>query len=163
MTAPYFARAAFAWGLAVGLVAIAVPVASAAAPSAVTKAATKSTTKSPAKSTVPSKRPPDRERGRDLWLQSCWQCHGEQGKGDGPAATALPEGVPTLESKVSKEKFEALVKVIQDGKGRMPAYKEDIDKHDSRRILIYLQDALQGRTEAQKEKDDKEDDAAKEN
>ena len=163
MSAPFLVRAALAIGLAAGLAALAVPGASAAPPSAVAKAAGKSTAKSPKKYAVPSKRPPDRERGRELWLQSCWQCHGEQGKGDGPAATALPDGVPTLESKVSKEQFEALVKVIQDGKGRMPAYKEDIDKHDARRILIYLQDALQGRTEPQKEKDDKEDDAAKEN
>ncbi|GDX78317.1 hypothetical protein LBMAG42_01280 [Deltaproteobacteria bacterium] len=157
MTARFTARAAFALCLATGLAAVAMPVASAAAPTA------KSTAKTPKKYAVPSKRPPDRERGRELWLQSCWQCHGEEGKGDGPAATALPDGVPTLESKVSQAQFDALVKVIQDGKGRMPAYKEDIDKHDARRILIYLQDALQGRTEAQKDKDDKDEDGDKEN
>lgn len=117
----------------------------------------------PPKSTVPTKRPPDRERGRELWLQSCWQCHGEQGKGDGPAAAALAGGVPTLENRVAKENFDALVTLIGEGKGRMPAYKEDIDKHDARRILIYLQDALQGRTEAATGKAEKDEDAAKEN
>lgn len=115
------------------------------------------------KSTVPAKRPKDRERGRELWLQSCWQCHGEQGKGDGPAAASLVGGVPTLENKVSQDKFEVLVTLIEEGKGRMPAYKEDIDKHDARRILLYLQDALQGRTEAENDKAEGEEEAAKEN
>jgi len=103
---------------------------------------------------MPTKRPPDRERGRDLYLLSCWQCHGTEAKGDGPAAANLSGGVPSLESKVTKERFDELVKLIQDGKGPMPAYAEDIDKHDSRRILLYIQDALQGRTEARTEKDD---------
>lgn len=163
MSVSFTARLALALGLALALAAVTLPAADAAPPSAVTKPTPKAASKAATKSSVPSKRPPDRERGRELWLQSCWQCHGEEGKGDGPSAAALPEGVPTLEHKVSKDQFDALVKVISDGKGRMPAYKEDIDKHDSRRILIYLQDALQGRTEAQKEKDDKEDDGAKEN
>lgn len=117
-------------------------------------------TKAPA--AMPTKRPPDREVGRTLWLQSCWQCHGETGKGDGPAAVAVVGGVPSLESlnagaagspdgappAWSEEQMTRLVGIVQDGKGRMPAYKEDIDKHDSRRILGYLRDALQGRTQA---------------
>lgn len=109
---------------------------------------------------VPDERLPDRERGRELYLLSCWQCHGKEGKGDGPAAANLPGGVPSLESKVTKARFDELVKLIQDGKGPMPAYAEDIDKHDSRRILIYLQDALQGRTEARGEKEKADDDDA---
>ena len=106
----------------------------------------------PPSSTMPSKRPPDRERGRDLYLLSCWQCHGAEGKGDGPAAAALVGGVPSLAGVVKKDKFDALIKVIEDGKGSMPAYNEDIDKHDARRILLYVEDALQGRTEARGEK-----------
>ncbi|MSQ03569.1 MAG: cytochrome c [Myxococcales bacterium] len=110
----------------------------------------------PAASSVPTKRPPDRERGRELYLLSCWQCHGTEGKGDGPAATALVGGVPSLLGAVSKDKFDALIKVIEDGKGSMPAYNEDIDKHDARRILLYVEDALQGRTEARGEKGEKD-------
>lgn len=106
---------------------------------------------------LPTKRPPDRDVGERLWKQSCWQCHGEKGKGDGPAAAAVIGGVPTLEGKVKGEDFEPLVAVIQAGRGRMPAYAEDIDKHDSRRILVYLRDVLEGRGPPPKEKGEDED------
>ncbi len=96
-------------------------------------------------SVVPTKRPPDVDVGRRLWQQSCWQCHGKAGAGDGPAAKALPDGVPPLTGKVKEAGFDAMVRIIQDGKGRMPAYAETIDKHDSRRILVYLQERMEGR------------------
>lgn len=93
-------------------------------------------------STMPSKRPADAEVGKRLWKQSCWQCHGEKGAGDGPAAAAVPGGVAPL--KFSGEEIDALVKVVQEGRGRMPAYSEDIDKHDSRRVLQYIRDTING-------------------
>jgi mono/diheme cytochrome c family protein len=105
---------------------------------------------------MPSTRPSDRERGRELWLRSCWQCHGEAGKGDGPAAAAFAAGVPSLVGKVPPEEFDRLVTVVLDGRGPMPAFREDIDKHDTRRILVYLQDALQGRTKSGDDKKDEE-------
>lgn len=105
----------------------------------------------PAAATMPTKRPPDREVGRTLYLQSCWQCHGETARGDGPAAVAVVGGVPSLEGKLSPSEWDRLVDIIEDGNGRMPAYKEDIDKHNARRILTYIQDALQGKTEEMKE------------
>lgn len=96
---------------------------------------------------MPTKRAPDQEVGERLWKQSCWQCHGAKGAGDGPAAAAMVGGVPTLAGKIRGEDFDQLVAVIQDGRGRMPAYKEDIDKHDSRRILVYLRDVLEGKVD----------------
>lgn len=95
-------------------------------------------------STMPSKRGTDYEVGKRLWTQSCWQCHGESGKGDGPAAAALPGGVPTLEGKVRGPEFERLIAVIQAGRGAMPAYSENIDDRDSRRILEYVRSRLEG-------------------
>lgn len=96
-------------------------------------------------SKMPTKRPPDYEVGQRLWKQSCWQCHGESGKGDGPAAAALTGGVPSLEGKVRGEEFDRLVQLIQEGRGAMPAYSENIDTHDSRRILQYIRDVLEGK------------------
>lgn len=94
---------------------------------------------------MPGKRDTDPEVGRRLYQRSCWECHGEYGKGDGPSAPALIGGVPTLEGKVDDEAgYDDLVTVIEDGKGRMPAYNEDIDKHDARRILQYLHDLKAG-------------------
>jgi mono/diheme cytochrome c family protein len=105
---------------------------------------------------VATKRDSDEETGRRLWNRSCWQCHGEVGAGDGPAAAALVGGVPSLAGKVSPSGYDALVKVILEGRGRMPAYVEDLDKHDSRRILVYLEGRMSGRVGATpaKAKDD---------
>lgn len=100
----------------------------------------------PATSTMPAKRPPDREVGERLYRQSCWQCHGTNGKGDGPAASALVGGVPSLEGKVLDETIESLIDVVQAGRGPMPAYNEVIDRQDTRRILLYLQDRLAGKS-----------------
>ncbi|MFZ5477675.1 MAG: c-type cytochrome [Myxococcota bacterium] len=109
-------------------------------------------------SKMPTKRPPDAEVGERLWKQSCWQCHGEKGRGDGPAAAALPGGVPPLEARDAR--FDALVTVIQQGRNRMPAYAEDIDKHDARRILVYLKEVQEGRYRKKgAAKDTDEDDA----
>jgi mono/diheme cytochrome c family protein len=96
-------------------------------------------------SKMPTKRPPDYEVGQRLYTQSCWQCHGETGKGDGPAASALVGGVPSLAGKLDGN-LEPLIDVVQDGRGHMPAYAEDIDARDSRRILEYLRDKMAGRT-----------------
>jgi mono/diheme cytochrome c family protein len=114
-------------------------------------------------STMPTKRPPDYEVGKRLWAQSCWQCHGEDGKGGGPAAAALVGGVASLEGKVRGNDFDRLVKVVQNGRGAMPAYSEDIDEHDTRRILQYLKDKLEGRTPPpEKDKDKVEEKAEQE-
>lgn len=101
---------------------------------------------------VPTKRPPDAEVGQALYQQSCWQCHGERGLGDGPAAAAIVGGVPSLEGRVAEEAFDELVKLVVEGRGRMPAFGEDIDKHNARRILVYLREVMEGRIEPGKAK-----------
>lgn len=101
---------------------------------------------------MPTKRPPDPEVGMRLYNQSCWQCHGMGGKGDGPAAASVLGGVPSIEAVVKAlpegkddRGWDPLVDVIQEGRGRMPAYAADIDKHDSKRILVYLKGVVEGK------------------
>lgn len=87
---------------------------------------------------MPTKRPEDHVRGRTVFMQSCWQCHGASNNGQGPAAEALVGGVPDLRGKMSEDRFDALIPIILEGKGKMPAYAEEMDKHDARRVLVYL-------------------------
>ena len=87
---------------------------------------------------MPTKRPEDHVRGRTVFMQSCWQCHGASNNGEGPAAEALVGGVPDLRGKMSEDRFDALIPVILEGRGKMPAYAEEMDKHDARRVLVYL-------------------------
>jgi mono/diheme cytochrome c family protein len=116
---------------------------------------TKPKTSSSTDTTVPTRRPPDVEVGLRLWKQSCWQCHGDTGAGDGPAASALIGGVPPIGS-LEGGALDALVKVVSNGRGRMPAYSEDIDRHDARRILVYLREKRAGRAPAPGSADDDE-------
>lgn len=121
------------------------------------KTPVKKPVETPKPGAVPTKRKPDREAGRDTYLQSCWQCHGETGKGDGPAAAAMVGGVPTLGPLFEKgvpgdKEMDRLVDLVLDGKGRMPAYRESYDKHQVRRVLLYVTDAVRGKTEAIDEK-----------
>lgn len=86
---------------------------------------------------VPKKMLPSKERGENLYKELCWQCHGMQGKGDGPLANVVhASSVVGLDTSKEKE----YIDIIQNGKGRMPAYSETIDRHDSRRILLWLRD-----------------------
>ena len=64
---------------------------------------------------------------RALWLAACAQCHGREGRGDGPG---IPPGarVPdltlaaTLEGKTDLQ----LASVIRDGRGMMPAFGKQV-------------------------------------
>ena len=87
---------------------------------------------------VPRKRAPDHERGQEIWERSCWQCHGQEGRGDGPAAAALTRDMPDLRGQVGPDRQQELVDLILSGKGMMPAFSEELNRTDVRKILVYL-------------------------
>jgi mono/diheme cytochrome c family protein len=101
---------------------------------------------------VPKKLPPPKERGEILYKDLCWQCHGEQGRGDGPLSKSIKSGIPVI-SGTSTAKEKDRIDIIQYGNGVMPAYEQLIDRHDSRRILLWLKDPVpQKKEEKEKEK-----------
>ncbi len=89
-------------------------------------------------SKVPTRMPLDPVRGQELYRDFCWQCHGRRALGKGPLAASFETPPPPLAGRMGKKDFKSLIKLIQEGKGTMPAYSEIIDRHDSRRILIWL-------------------------
>ena len=86
---------------------------------------------------TPAKLPPDTERGEARYRDNCWQCHGANALGDGPVADALPS--PSLAGRISKDAFPDTIALIQGGQGSMPAYSQILDRHDVRRILLWLE------------------------
>lgn len=62
------------------------------------------------------------ERAETLYAQRCLGCHGAAGKGDGPMTASLPVSVPDFRDTVNYRSVIQIRKVIQDGKGIMPAY-----------------------------------------
>ncbi|MDG1480971.1 MAG: cytochrome c [Myxococcota bacterium] len=85
---------------------------------------------------VPTKLAPDEERGEALYRASCWQCHGVNALGDGPLSAAVPS--PPLAGRIVSDDFPDTVDLIEAGQGDMPAYSQVLNRHDIRRILVWL-------------------------
>lgn len=110
--------------------------------------------------TVPTKRPPDPEQGENLWRQSCSSCHGKEGRGDGPAVADLVGGIAPLQGKIPEDgEMDDVIDLVQEGRGRMPAFSETIDRPDTRRILVYIRERMEGHggPPAKKGADEKDD------
>jgi mono/diheme cytochrome c family protein len=63
--------------------------------------------------------------GKKLAEQNCVTCHGNSGKGDGPAAAALPPPKPAdwTAAKVAAESDGEIFWKISNGRGAMPPWK----------------------------------------
>jgi mono/diheme cytochrome c family protein len=70
---------------------------------------------------------------------NCVTCHGPNGKGDGPAAAALPPPKPAdwTSAKVASETDGELFWKISNGRGAMPPWKHLPDK-DRWEIINYI-------------------------
>ena len=84
----------------------------------------------------PTKLPFNHVRGKQLYDEMCFQCHGEFALAENQLSKSTNS--PALAGVILKEDYAKAVKLIQAGKGMMPAYEMLLDKHDSKRILIYL-------------------------
>ena len=102
---------------------------------------------------VPTKLESDKDRGELLYMRNCWQCHGKQGQGDGPLAEAF-EPLAPLAGTIPSEEYDQAIALIRQGKGDMPAFSDVLDKHDTRRVLVWLSKADQPDDEDQADDDD---------
>jgi len=82
----------------------------------------------------PQKQKPPEEKGRDLFEQHCVACHGPGNRGDGPATEALVAEVPDLRGKVKAN--DETIKLVQRGKGSMPAYNTTLPKRGDVRLVL---------------------------
>jgi cytochrome c oxidase cbb3-type subunit 3 len=88
----------------------------------------------------------DAEQGKKLYGQFCASCHGQSGKGDGPAAAALnpkPRDHTDKET-MSKLSDEELFKVIKNGGASvgksplMPAWGASLKDEQIRDVMAYV-------------------------
>lgn len=105
---------------------------------------------------VPKTIPLPHIRGKELYDDLCFQCHGVNGLADTPLAKST--NAPKLAGQFSDDSYAGGIEIVQQGKGVMPAYEMVIDKHDTKRILIYLGglDSETGIDPRVKEKEEKE-------
>jgi len=77
--------------------------------------------------------------GRTLYAQNCVYCHGDTGKGDGPAAVSLTVRPTDLTNPASGELSDgALFWKISEGHSPMPAHQRLLSSDDRWTIVNYL-------------------------
>jgi mono/diheme cytochrome c family protein len=86
----------------------------------------------------PTKIPSEAERGRELYDRHCLGCHGPKAAGDGLMAAALRAKVPDFQQGFGDRPHEDLVRIVQHGKGAMPAYESAFSKDDTEKLVRYM-------------------------
>lgn len=91
---------------------------------------------------VPPPSPPPQIQvdGKALFEKNCVACHGVSGKGDGPAAAALPNKPANLLSdKVQKKSDDELAAVIKNGTDKgMPPWKNALKEEEIKAVVKYV-------------------------
>jgi len=83
--------------------------------------------------------PKELAEGKKLADQNCVTCHGSSGKGDGPAAAALPPPKPAdwTSAKVAAETDGEIFWKISNGRGAMPPWKH-LPEKDRWHLVNYI-------------------------
>ena len=78
------------------------------------------------------------EQGENVAKINCASCHGEKGKGDGPAAVALnPKPADWTSDRVQSETDGELFWKISNGRGPMPPWKH-LPENDRWAVIRYI-------------------------
>ncbi len=79
------------------------------------------------------------KQGQKIYKQQCAVCHGNRGRGDGPAGIALnPRPADLTSETVQKQSDGALFWKITTGRGPMPAFKTILSEEDRWKVVAYL-------------------------
>ena len=79
------------------------------------------------------------ERGQKIFTQQCVPCHGERGKGDGPAGKYLGTTLPDFTSaEMNKQTDGELFWKISTGKAPMPTFEQILSDEQRWLVVHYL-------------------------
>ena len=79
------------------------------------------------------------DAGKAVYDKSCASCHGADGKGDPAMTKVFSEKELNIATKeVAGKKLDELLKVIVDGKGKMPAAGKTLSKSDQKAVLDHV-------------------------
>ncbi len=79
--------------------------------------------------------------GEALYKKHCVTCHGEGGKGKAALASMFkvePEKLDLTTADVKNDSDEELLKVINDGVNKMPAYKDKLTQDEQKEVLKHI-------------------------
>lgn len=88
----------------------------------------------------------DAAKGKEIYDQLCWRCHGRLGKSDGPVSSAMEPRPRDLTAQVYMGKIsdDELLAVIKEGGaavGKSPAmmaFKEALSDDDIRDVIAFI-------------------------
>lgn len=79
------------------------------------------------------------EKGQEIFSRQCVPCHGEQGRGDGPAGKYLGTALPDFTSaEMNKQSDGELFWKISNGKAPMPTFKEILSDEERWLVTNYV-------------------------
>lgn len=77
--------------------------------------------------------------GRTLYKTQCSPCHGDKGKGDGPAAAALtPKPADHTSNALQAESDGSLFYKISEGRKPMPSFKNTLNENQRWALINYI-------------------------
>jgi len=78
-------------------------------------------------------------RGQVVYAKECLSCHGEQGKGNGPAAKDLnPKPRDLSTPKIWEQTDGALFWKLTEGKKPMPTFEKSLSEEDRWNVINYI-------------------------
>lgn len=75
------------------------------------------------------------DRGEKIYMQSCLQCHGKSGEGDGPLA---PRGTANLRKLVTEVRNFKFFMSVSRWQGSMPGWKNQLNSAESDDLVAYI-------------------------
>ncbi|MGN6177740.1 MAG: c-type cytochrome [Mucilaginibacter sp.] len=79
------------------------------------------------------------KEAKTLYMANCSPCHGQKGKGDGPAAAALnPKPADHTSPALNKETDGSLFWKISEGRSPMPQYKNILTETQRWELVKYI-------------------------
>jgi cytochrome c6 len=81
----------------------------------------------------------DGESAKKIFLEKCAMCHGADAAGNTPIAKELK--VPDLRSPQTQKLADPeLIKIVTEGKGKMPPFKEKLSEEQIRELVAYIRE-----------------------
>ncbi len=82
---------------------------------------------------------PAQDSAASLYKTKCALCHAPDGSGSGSVGTQL--NVPNLRSRQAQaQTSDQWIQIMEDGKGKMPAYKGRLSDEQIRQLVTYIRE-----------------------
>lgn len=79
------------------------------------------------------------QRGKELYKKNCISCHGDEGRGDGPVASALKQKPADLVAMAGHHTGGDFAWKIAEGRGAMPGWKESLTEEQIWDLVNFIQ------------------------